>query len=68
MEKSINNYEESLTNKSKELYHQLVPEKIIPAIQNEDDQLHFEDLTEITNSLEIEIDNLTDKINNESSV
>lgn len=66
--KSINNYEESLTNKSKELYHQLVQEQIIPAIQNEDEPLHLEDLTEITNSLENEVNNLTDKINNENNV
>lgn len=66
--KSINNYEESLTNKSKELYHQLVQEQIIPAIQNEDEQLHLEDITEITNSLETEVDNLTETINNENNV
>ena len=63
--KSINNYEESLTNKSKELYHQLVQEQIIPAIQNEDGELNLE---EITNSLETEVNNLTEKINNESIV
>ena len=63
--KSINNYEESLTNKSKELYHQLVQEQIIPAIQNEDGELNLE---EIINSLETEVNNLTEKINNESIV
>ncbi|RST94041.1 hypothetical protein CBF36_06585, partial [Vagococcus bubulae] len=66
--KSINNYEVSLTNKSKELYHQLVQEQIIPAIQNEDEPLHLENLTEITHSLETEVNNLTDKINNENNV
>lgn len=63
--KSINNYEESLTNKSKELYQQLVQEQIIPAIQNEDGEL---DLEKVTNSLETEVNNLTEKINNESIV
>lgn len=60
--KSIDNYETSLTRKSKELYQKMVAEEIIPALQEEDEQLTEEDFSTIVQSLEQKVDELTVQI------
>ncbi|WP_245249899.1 IS1182 family transposase, partial [Vagococcus allomyrinae] len=60
--KSINNYEKSLTKKSKELYQKMVEDEIIPALKEEEDQLTEENFSTIVQSLEQKVDELTAQI------
>ncbi|RSU06129.1 transposase, partial [Vagococcus elongatus] len=60
--KSLQNYEAKLTEKSKEIYHQLVKEKIIPSICDEDKDLSEEDFSKIITTLETSVENFTQEI------
>ncbi|MGX6979168.1 IS1182 family transposase [Vagococcus elongatus] len=60
--KSLQNYEAKLTEKSKEIYHQLVKEKIIPSICDEDKDLSEEDFSKIITALETSVENFTQEI------
>ena len=61
--KSIEKFHESLIEKSNQMYNQLIKNKIIPAIEREDnEQLSIEELKEIASSLEDVVDDYTNNI------
>ncbi|MEL5989627.1 transposase, partial [Kurthia gibsonii] len=61
--KSVENYQASMIEKSNALYEQLVEERILPAIQKEqDDALSSEELEQVASTLEEVIDDYTEKL------
>ena len=61
--KSVENYQASMIEKSNTLYEQLVEERILPAIQKEqDDALSSEELEQVASTLEEVIDDYTEKL------
>ncbi|APB30457.1 IS1182 family transposase [Vagococcus teuberi] len=66
--KSTQRYEESLREKSKSYYQQLVEEQIIPSICSEDDELNTGNLKQIIDELEMKVSDLSTKIENTSDV
>lgn len=61
--KSIEKYKENLIQKSNQLYEELVEQKIIPAIEREDEeQLTIEELSEIAVQLEETVEEITNKV------
>ena len=51
-----------MTEKSKELYQKMVVDEIIPALEEEEDQLAEEDFLTIVQSLEQKVAELTNQI------
>ncbi|MFC6346870.1 IS5/IS1182 family transposase, partial [Vagococcus carniphilus] len=66
--KSTTRYDESLTEKSKIYYQQLVKEKIIPSIHTEDKEWDDKHLTLIADSIETRVSELTEQIDDTEDV
>lgn len=66
--KSTERYEDSLRQKSKAYYEQLVEEQIIPSICSEDDDLDLEKLQLVIDKLDTKVSALSAEIENSSDV
>ncbi|QNN72671.1 IS1182 family transposase [Vagococcus carniphilus] len=66
--KSTTRFDDSLTEKSKIYYKQLVKEKIIPSIHNEDEEWDDKQLNLIADSIETKVSELTEQIDDTEDV